>query len=149
MDSFLVLRGIKTLPLRMQRHEDNARALAEWLSGHEQVERVLYPGLGSHPQHELARRQQRGFGGMISFDLRGGLEASRRFLKTCELFTCAESLGGVESLVEHPAIMTHASVPADRRRELGLGDGVIRLSVGVEDESDLRADLERALAAAR
>ena len=148
MDSFLVLRGIKTLHVRMARHEENARALAEWLSAHRQVERVIYPGLASHPQHELARRQQRGFGGMISFDLRGDLDAARRFLKACRVFACAESLGGVESLVEHPAIMTHASVPPDRRQQLGIGDGFIRLSVGIEDVDDLRADLEGALAAA-
>ena len=149
MDSFLVLRGIKTLPLRMQRHEESARVLAEWLASHDQVERIIYPGLPSHPQHELAKTQQRGFGGMISFDLRGGIEASRRFLGACELFACAESLGGVESLIEHPAIMTHASVPADRRRELGIGDGFLRVSVGVEDLDDLRADLERGFHAAR
>jgi cystathionine gamma-lyase len=149
MDSFMVLRGIKTLPLRMQRHEESARALAAWLEGHEQVERVIYPGLESHPQHDLALRQQRGFGGMISFELRGGMEASRRFLGACELFACAESLGGVESLIEHPAIMTHASVPAERRRELGIGDGFLRVSVGVEDLDDLRADLENGFRAAR
>ncbi|HKE14526.1 MAG TPA: cystathionine gamma-synthase [Kofleriaceae bacterium] len=148
-DSFMVLRGIKTLHVRMQRHEENARVLAEWLSGHAQVERVRYPGLASHPQHELARRQQRGFGGMMSFDLAGGIEAARRFLRACQIFVCAESLGGVESLIEHPAIMTHASLGADRRRELGIGDGFIRLSVGIEDVDDLRADLEAAFAAAR
>jgi cystathionine gamma-lyase len=144
MDSFLVLRGTKTLHLRMERHEHNARALAGWLEAHPRVERVIYPGLNSHPQHALAARQQRGFGGMISFDLRGGIDAARRFLQACKLFACAESLGGVESLIEHPAIMTHASVPPDRRRALGIGDGFIRLSVGVEDLDDLRADLERA-----
>jgi len=149
MDCFLVLRGTKTLHLRMERHEANARALASWLAGHGQVERVIYPGLDSHPQHALARRQQRGFGGMISFDLRGGLDQARRFLEACRLFACAESLGGVESLIEHPAIMTHASVPPERRRELGIADGFIRLSVGVEDLDDLRGDLERAFAAAR
>jgi cystathionine gamma-lyase len=149
VDSFMVLRGTKTLHLRMERHEHNARALAEWLSEHAQVERVIYPGLPSHPQHELAKRQQRGFGGMISFDLAGGMDASRRFLETTRLFACAESLGGVESLIEHPAIMTHASVPPDRRRELGISDGLIRLSVGIEDLPDLRGDLETAFAAAR
>ncbi|HTM21981.1 MAG TPA: cystathionine gamma-synthase [Kofleriaceae bacterium] len=149
VDSFLVLRGTKTLHLRMERHERNAGALAAWLEGHAQVDRVIYPGLASHPQHALAARQQRGFGGMISFDLRGGLEAARRFLEACRLFACAESLGGVESLIEHPAIMTHASVPPERRRALGIGDGFIRLSVGIEDLDDLRADLERAFAAAR
>ncbi|MCL4226386.1 MAG: cystathionine gamma-synthase [Myxococcales bacterium] len=148
MDSFLVMRGTKTLHVRMQRHEENARALAEWLAGHAQVEHIIYPGLERHPQHALARRQQRGFGGMISFVLRGGLEASRRFLSACQIFTLAESLGGVESLVEHPAIMTHASVPADRRAALGIVDGFIRLSVGIEDLADLRGDLERAFAAA-
>jgi cystathionine gamma-lyase len=149
MDSFLVLRGIKTLHVRMDRHEHNARALAEWLAGHEQVERVLYPGLSSHPQHALAARQQRGFGGMISFDLRGDLDTARRFLRACRVFALAESLGGVESLIEHPAIMTHASVPLEQRRALGIGDGFIRLSVGIEDLDDLRADLERAFAAAK
>jgi len=148
MDSFMVLRGIKTLHVRMARHEENARALAEWLSGHAQVERVIYPGLTSHPQHELACRQQSGFGGMIGMDLRGDLEAARRFLKACHVFACAESLGGVESLIEHPAIMTHASVPADKRRELGINDGFIRLSVGIEHLDDLRNDLEVAFAAA-
>ncbi|MBK9034305.1 MAG: cystathionine gamma-synthase [Myxococcales bacterium] len=149
MDSFLVMRGTKTLHVRMERHERNARALAEWLSGHAQVEKVIYPGLESHPQHALARTQQRGFGGMISFVLKGGLDESRRFLSACQLFTLAESLGGVESLIEHPAIMTHASVPLDRRTALGIVDGFIRLSVGIEDLDDQRADLERAFAAAR
>ena len=149
MDSFLVLRGTKTLHVRMERHEQNARALAAWLEGHAQVERTIYPGLESHPQHALAARQQRGFGGMISFDLRGGLEAARKFLQACRIFALAESLGGVESLIEHPAIMTHASVPAERRRALGMGDGLIRLSVGIEDLDDLRGDLEHAFAAAR
>ncbi|MEM9487922.1 MAG: PLP-dependent transferase, partial [Myxococcota bacterium] len=149
MDSFLVLRGTKTLHVRMERHEHNARALAEWLAGHEQIARVIYPGLPSHPQHKLAVRQQRGFGGMISFDLRGDLDAARRFLSACQIFALAESLGGVESLIEHPAIMTHASVPPERRRELGIADGFIRLSVGIEDLDDLRGDLEQALAAAK
>lgn len=149
MDCFLTLRGIKTLHVRMDRHQASARALAEWLEGHEQVERVLYPGLESHPQHELACRQQRGFGGMISFNLRGDLDAARRFLSACQVFTLAESLGGVESLIEHPAIMTHASVPPERRQALGIDDGFIRLSVGIEDLSDLRADLERAFAASK
>ncbi len=149
MDSFLVMRGTKTLHVRMQRHEDNARAIADWLAGHPQVEKVIYPGLDSHPQHALAKKQQRGFGGMISFVLRGGLDESRRFLSTCRIFTLAESLGGVESLIEHPAIMTHASVPADRRAALGIADGFIRLSVGIEELDDLRDDLDRAFAAAR
>ncbi len=149
LDSFLVLRGTKTLHVRMARHEENARQIASYLENHPQVERVLYPGLPSHPQHQLASRQQRGYGGMISFDLRGDLESARGFLKTCHLFACAESLGGVESLIEHPAIMTHASVPPDRRQELGIGDGFIRLSVGIEDCADLIADLDRAFAAAK
>jgi cystathionine gamma-lyase len=148
LDSFLVLRGLKTLHVRMDRHEQNARILAEWLSGHPQVERVIYPGLPSHPQHQLAVRQQRGFGGMISFHLRGGLEQARAFLRACNVFACAESLGGVESLIEHPAIMTHASVPPERRQALGIADGFIRLSVGIEDIDDLRADLSSAFAAA-
>ncbi len=149
MDSFLVMRGTKTLHVRMARHDENARALASWLLHHPQVEKVIYPGLPSHPQHELAKKQQRGFGGMISFVLTGGLEASRKFLSACQIFTLAESLGGVESLIEHPAIMTHASVPPDRRAELGIADGFIRLSVGIEDQADLKADLERAFRAAR
>jgi cystathionine gamma-lyase len=148
-DSFMVLRGIKTLHVRMDRHEQNARALAEWLVGRDEVAHVIYPGLESHPQHELARRQQNGFGGMISMVLRGGLDEARRFLETCKVFALAESLGGVESLIEHPAIMTHASVPPERRRELGIADGFVRLSVGIEDLDDLRADLERALHATR
>ena len=149
MDCFLIVRGTKTLHVRMDRHESNARALAAWLSEHPQVDKAIYPGLASHPQHALARRQQRGFGGMISFVLRGGLDESRRFLSACQVFTLAESLGGVESLIEHPAIMTHASVPAENRARLGIADGFIRLSVGIEDYSDLRADLERAFHAAR
>jgi cystathionine gamma-lyase len=149
MDSFLVMRGTKTLHVRMERHEQNARALAMWLESHPQVAKVIYPGLESHPQHALARKQQRGFGGMISFVLKGGLDESRRFLSACQVFTLAESLGGVESLVEHPAIMTHASIPADRRAALGIADGFIRLSVGIEDLADLRGDLERSFAAAR
>jgi cystathionine beta-lyase/cystathionine gamma-synthase len=128
----------------MQRHEENARAIATWLEGRKDVARVIYPGLASHPQHELARAQMRGFGGMISFVIRGGLERARRFLEACRLFTCAESLGGVESLIEHPAIMTHASMPADVRAALGIDDGLIRISVGIEDVEDLVEDLERA-----
>jgi cystathionine gamma-lyase len=149
MDSFLVLRGTKTLHVRMQRHEENARAIAPWLEAHPQVEKVIYPGLPSHPQHALASRQASGFGGMISFVLRGGLDEARRFLSACRIFTLAESLGGVESLIEHPAIMTHASIPPDRRAALGIADGFIRLSVGIEDLADLQGDLERAFAAAR
>ena len=149
MDSFMVLRGTKTLHVRMERHEHNARALAEWLVAHPQVDKVYYPGLPSHPHHALAQKQARGFGGMISFVLRGGLDQARRFLSACKIFTLAESLGGVESLIEHPAIMTHASVPADRRAALGIVDGFIRLSVGIEDLDDLRGDLEAAFRAAR
>jgi predicted enzyme related to lactoylglutathione lyase len=135
---------VKTLHVRMQRHETNAKALAIWLDAHPQVEKVIYPGLPSHPQHALAKKQQHGFGGMISFVLRGGLDAARRFLSACKLFTLAESLGGVESLIEHPAIMTHASVPADKRAALGIVDGFIRISVGIEDLADLKADLSEA-----
>jgi cystathionine beta-lyase/cystathionine gamma-synthase len=146
-DSFLVSRGLKTLALRMERHCANAQAVAERLERHPKVARVIYPGLPSHPQHALARRQMHGFGGMIAAELATDLDGTRRFLERCELFTLAESLGGVESLIEHPAIMTHASVPADVRRALGLGDGLVRISVGIEDADDLAADLEQALAA--
>ncbi|MGE3543059.1 MAG: cystathionine gamma-synthase [Kofleriaceae bacterium] len=149
MDSFLVMRGTKTLHVRMERHEQNARAIVSWLVKHPQVEKVIYPGLESHPQHALAKRQASGFGGMISFVLKGGLDESRRFLSACQLFALAESLGGVESLIEHPAIMTHASVPAETRAKLGISDGFIRLSVGIEDVSDLQQDLERGFHAAR
>jgi cystathionine gamma-lyase len=149
MDSFLVMRGTKTLHVRMERHEQNARTLAAWLAKHPQVEKVIYPGLESHPQHALAKRQATGFGGMISFVLAGGLSASHKFLSTCQIFTLAESLGGVESLVEHPAIMTHASVPPENRAKLGISDGFIRLSVGIEDVADQQADLERAFKAAK
>jgi len=149
MDSFMVLRGTKTLHVRMDRHESNARTIAAWLAKHPQVEKVIYPGLESHPQHALAKQQQRGFGGMISFVLKGGLDESRRFLSACKIFTLAESLGGVESLIEHPAIMTHASVPPENRKKLGIVDGFIRLSVGIEDVSDLQADLEGSFAAAK
>jgi cystathionine beta-lyase/cystathionine gamma-synthase len=145
-DSFLALRGVKTLALRMQRHCDNALALAGWLQSHPKVARVHYPGLPSHPQHALARRQMPlGYGGMISIELKGGLEDARRFLERCQLFALAESLGGVESLIEHPAIMTHASVPATTRAALGISDTLCRLSVGIEDPDDLRADLDQAL----
>ncbi|WP_296247560.1 cystathionine gamma-synthase [Pseudomonas sp. UBA4194] len=144
-DAFLTLRGIKTLALRMERHCSNALALAQWLEQQPQVARVHYPGLPSHPQHALAQRQMRGFGGMISVDLNTDLAGARRFLETVQLFALAESLGGVESLIEHPAIMTHASIPADIRAQLGIGDGLVRLSVGVEALEDLRADLAQAL----
>jgi cystathionine gamma-synthase/cystathionine gamma-lyase len=147
-DAFLVMRGVKTLHLRMQRHSENAMDLATWLEKQKGVERVIYPGLGSHPQYELAKRQMRAFGGMISVVLKGDIENARRFLEACELFALAESLGGVESLIEHPAIMTHASVPAAQRQAAGIGDQLVRLSVGVEDVEDLRADLAHALAAA-
>ncbi|HET9551581.1 MAG TPA: cystathionine gamma-synthase [Anaeromyxobacteraceae bacterium] len=148
MDAFLVLRGLKTLHLRMERHAQNAMALATFLEKHPQVERVIYPGLASHPQHALAKRQMRTPGGMLAFDLRGGLPAATAFLKALRVFACAESLGGVESLIEHPAIMTHASVPAATRQALGIGDGFIRVSAGVEHVDDLVADLERGFAAA-
>jgi len=145
-DSFLALRGLKTLALRMERHCENARAVADFLESHPKVERVIYPGLKSHPQHELARRQMRGPGGMVTAILKGGLEESRRFLERCRLFALAESLGGVESLIEHPAIMTHASIPPDKRAALGISDSLVRLSVGIEGEDDLIADLANALA---
>ena len=145
-DAFLALRGVKTLPLRMQRHCENALALAQWLARHPRVARVHYPGLASHPQHALAQAQMQGrYGGIVTIELKGGLEDARRFLERCELFALAESLGGVESLIEHPALMTHASVPPGTRRELGIGDTLCRLSVGVEDLADLQADLQHAL----
>ncbi|MEP6864406.1 MAG: cystathionine gamma-synthase [Deltaproteobacteria bacterium] len=149
MDSFLVMRGTKTLHVRMERHEQNARHLAAWLAKHPQVEKVIYPGLESHPGHALQKKQAKGFGGMMSMVIKGGMDASRRFLSTCKIFTLAESLGGVESLIEHPAIMTHASVPAETRQKLGIVDGFIRLSVGIEDVADLQADLEASFAAAK
>lgn len=145
-DSFLALRGVKTLDVRMERHNKSAEKIAQWLQNHPKVEKVWYPGLPSHPQHELAKRQMRGFGGMITAVLKGDLEASRRMLSTCKVFTLAESLGGVESLIEHPAIMTHASVPKEQREALGISDGLIRLSVGIESVEDLIADLDEALA---
>ena len=146
-DSFLALRGLKTLSLRMERHSANALRIASWLERHPKIERVLYPGLPSHPQHPLARRQMRGgFGGMIGAVARGGLTDVKNFLARCQLFALAESLGGVESLIEHPAIMTHASVPPEVRRQLGFDDGLVRLSVGIEDVDDLIADLDQALA---
>jgi cystathionine gamma-lyase len=152
-DSFLALRGLKTLHLRMREHCASALAIAEWLSSHPKVEKVFYPGLASHPQHALAKAQMRGpstgsgnaFGGMVTLILMGGLEDSRCFLERLKIFVCAESLGGVESLAEHPAIMTHASIPAHIRKELGISDNLVRLSVGVEDLADLKADIEQAL----
>ncbi len=145
-DSFLALRGVKTLALRMERHNQSALALAQWLEAHPKVARVHYPGLESHPQHALARRQMRGGGGMISIDLKSDLAGSRRFLEHVHLFALAESLGGVESLIEHPAIMTHASIPAAQRAALGIGDTLIRLSVGIENLDDLKADLQAGFA---
>jgi cystathionine gamma-lyase len=145
-DSYLTLRGIKTLALRMERHCANALAVARFLEGHAAIERVFYPGLASHPQHALAQRQMRGgYGGIVTAVLRGGLAAARRTLERCRLFALAESLGGVESLIEHPALMTHSSLPAALRQSLGISDGLIRLSVGVEDLEDLLGELRRAL----
>ncbi|NNF52523.1 MAG: cystathionine gamma-synthase [Gammaproteobacteria bacterium] len=145
-DSFLALRGLKTLALRMERHCENAQRIAEWLEKHPRVKNVIYPGLNSHPQHALAARQMSAGGGMISLVVEGGLPGARRMLERCRLFTLAESLGGVESLVNHPAIMTHASVPQEIRERLGMGDDLVRLSVGIEDADDLIADLDYALA---
>ncbi len=144
-DSFLALRGVKTLDVRMARHCASAMTIAAWLEQDDRVESVLYPGLPSHPQHALAKQQMPGFGGIVTFFIKGGLDAARRFLERCEVFTLAESLGGVESLVDHPAIMTHASVPAAERAKLGISDTLIRLSVGIEAVDDLIADLDRAL----
>ncbi|MBM0103157.1 PLP-dependent transferase [Steroidobacter sp. S1-65] len=146
-DSFLALRGLKTLALRMRQSSESALRIAGWLEKHSRVAKVLYPGLASHPQHQLARRQmQNGFSGIVTFFVKGGLSEAKHFLERCRLFTIAESLGGVESLVDHPGLMTHASVPPEKRRELGIDDSLIRLSVGVEDVEDLLADLEQALA---
>ena len=147
-DSFLALRGLKTLDVRMERHCRNAQAIAEWLENDERVSRVIYPGLPSHPQHALAERQMPGGGGIVTFFLDGGLDAARRFLESVSVFALAESLGGVESLVDHPAIMTHASVPAEEREKLGISDELVRLSVGIEALDDLLADLDAALDAA-
>lgn len=144
-DSYLVLRGLKTLPLRMERHCENALTLAHWLQKQPQIKHVIYPGLDSHPQHALAIEQMHAFGGMISIELKGGINEARRFLSNLTLFTLAESLGGVESLIEHPAIMTHASVPAETRKALGIDDGFIRISVGIEHVDDLQASLQHAL----
>lgn len=145
-DSFLALRGLKTLALRMERHCTNALKIARWLEARKDVERVFYPGLESHPQHALAKAQMAAFGGIVTVVLKRDLAGTRRFLERCKLFTLAESLGGVESLIEHPAIMTHASIPADKRAELGISDALVRLSCGVEDADDLIADLQQALA---
>lgn len=145
MDCFLVLRGLKTLHVRMERHAQNAMEIARFLESHPRVEKVIYPGLESHPQHAIARKQMRGYGGMITFFVKGGLPEARTFLEKVRIFTLAESLGGVESLIEHPAIMTHASVPPETRKELGIHDNLIRISVGIEDLADLKADLAQAL----
>lgn len=144
-DSFLLLRGLKTLPIRMKAHGENAMDIAEFLQNHQKVEKVIYPGLKSFPQHELARIQMKDYGGMITFFLKGGIEESKKFLENTNLFSLAESLGGVESLIEHPAIMTHASVPASKRKKLGIHDNLIRISVGIEDIEDLTEDLSNAL----
>lgn len=145
-DSFLALRGLKTLSLRLERSSQNAMGLAEWLEGHEAIDRINYPGLASHPGHGVAKRQMDAFGGMVTIFVKGGLEAAKTMLERVELFTLAESLGGVESLIEHPGIMTHASIPPERRKKLGVDDALVRLSVGVEDFEDLKADLDQALA---
>ena len=141
-DSFLALRGLKTLDVRMERHCKSAMEIARWLEKNRHVDRVIYPGLKSHPQHALAKSQMSGFGGIVTFFIKGGLKESRTFLERCRIFALAESLGGVESLVDHPAIMTHASVPAAKRAALGISDQLIRLSVGIEDLDDLIGDLE-------
>jgi cystathionine gamma-lyase len=146
-DSFLALRGLKTLALRMRQSSESALQIAGWLEKHSRVAKVLYPGLASHPQHQLAKRQmQNGFSGIVTFFVKGGLAEAKHFLERCRIFTIAESLGGVESLVDHPGLMTHASIPPEKRRELGIDDSLIRLSVGIEDVEDLLADLEQALA---
>jgi cystathionine beta-lyase/cystathionine gamma-synthase len=145
-DSFLALRGTKTLDVRMERHCASAMKIAEWLEQDDRVDITLYPGLPSHPQHDLARAQMSGFGGIVTFFIKGDVDTARAFLENCEIFALAESLGGVESLVDHPGIMTHASIPAERRAELGISDQLIRLSVGIEDVDDLIADLDQALA---
>ena len=145
-DSFLLLRSLKTLPVRMERHCSNAMQIANFLESHNSIQRVIYPGLESHPQHEIAKEQMNGFGGMISVEIKGGLEGAKKFLERTEIFSLAESLGGVESLIEHPAIMTHASIPPEVREEIGISDGLVRLSVGIEAIEDLTDDLEKALA---
>ncbi|MGQ0527612.1 MAG: trans-sulfuration enzyme family protein [Alphaproteobacteria bacterium] len=145
-DSYLALRGIKTLALRMERHCANAEIIAAWLEKHPKIERVLYPGLASHPQYPLAKEQMQGFGGMIAVHIKGDLAATRKMLSWCKIFTLAESLGGVESLIQHPASMTHASVPKENREKIGISDNLARISIGIEDADDLIADLEQALA---
>ncbi len=146
-DSFLALRGLKTLALRMERHSSNGQKIAEWLERRPDVRRVIYPGLVSHPQHDIAKRQMHAFGGMVTAELDRDLAGTKRFLEHTQLFTLAESLGGVESLIEHPALMTHGSIPAEQRAAIGISDSLVRLSVGIEDAEDLIADLEQALAA--
>ena len=145
-DSFLLLRSLKTLPVRMERHCSSAQTIASYLESHDSIEKVIYPGLISHPQHEIAKKQMNGFGGMISVVLKGGLTSATSFLERTNLFSLAESLGGVESLIEHPAIMTHASIPAEIREEIGISDGLVRLSVGIESIEDLLEDIDNALA---
>ncbi len=147
-DSFLALRGVKTLDVRMERHCASGLKVAAWLEKHPKIEKVFYPGLPSHPQHALAKKQMSGFGGMITAVIKGDLDASRRMLSACKVFTLAESLGGVESLIEHPAIMTHASIPKEQREALGISDGLIRLSIGIESADDLISDLDEALSKA-
>ncbi len=144
-DSFMSMRSLKTLSLRMKAHQENASTIAEFLENHDQIESVLYPGLKSHPQYDLAKEQMLGFGGMITFYIKGGMDQARSFLEKVQVFSLAESLGGVESLIEHPGIMTHASVPEERRAELGISDSLVRLSVGIEDVEDLINDLKQAL----
>jgi cystathionine gamma-lyase len=146
-DSFLALRGVKTLALRMERHSSNGQKIAEWLESRPDVHRVIYPGLASHPQHAIARRQMHAFGGMVTVELNRDLASTKRFLEHTQLFTLAESLGGVESLIEHPALMTHGSIPAETRGRIGISDSLVRLSAGIEDADDLIADLAQALAA--
>ena len=145
-DSFLLLRSLKTLPVRMERHCTSAQTIASYLESHDSIEKVIYPGLTSHPQHEIAKKQMNGFGGMISVVLKGGLSSATSFLERTNIFSLAESLGGVESLIEHPAIMTHASIPAEIREEIGISDGLVRLSVGIESIEDLLEDIDNALA---
>jgi cystathionine gamma-lyase len=144
-DCFLVMRGLKTLAIRMKAHEQNALLISDFLSKHPKVEHVIYPGLKNHPNHELAKKQMSGFGGMISFAVKGDLQASKKVLESVQIFTLAESLGGVESLIELPAIMTHASIPAETRKKLGISDTLIRISCGIEDSRDLLSDLDQAL----
>ena len=149
MDCWLLLRGLKTLALRMEKHQQNAMAVATFLDARPEVNRVIYPGLDSHPGHELAKRQMRGYGGIVTIEVAGGLEGASTFMRALKLFALAESLGGVESLADHPAIMTHASVPREAREAAGITDGLVRLSVGIEDTNDLLIDLEHALSAIR